>query len=72
MNYLTPEVYELARLALPDPNTSDKDQLEVVVDANDGHSKMEVYFIRVLYCESARLQHKEYKWLLDKRFNQMA
>jgi hypothetical protein len=72
MNYITNEIYESARLTLPDPNTSEKDQLAVVVETYDKTSKMNIHFVRVLFCESARLHHKEYKWILDKRFNQMA
>lgn len=72
MNYITVETYESARLTLPDPNNSEKDQLQVEIENDGKASHMKIHFIRVLFCESALLQHKEYKWILDKRFNQMA
>ncbi len=74
MNYITQEEYAKASLQLPNPNKSSTDEIEISVSttSEDGSTRDNVVrFVKVLFCDSPRIPEIEYKWLLDRRYNQM-
>ncbi len=74
MTFINQEEYRQASLLLPNPNKSELDEISIkIASCKEGGSESEsiVYFIRVLFCDSPRIPEVEYKWLLDKRYNQL-
>jgi hypothetical protein len=74
MTYINQEDYRQASLQLPNPNKWELDEISVrIASCKEGGSVSEsiIYFIRVLFCDSPRIPEVEYKWLLDRRYNQL-
>jgi hypothetical protein len=74
MTYIDQEDYRQASLLLPNPNRTELEEISVkVACCRDGASDSEkmIRFKRVLFCDSPRIPEVEYKWLLDRRYNQL-
>jgi hypothetical protein len=74
MTYINQEEYRQATLLLPNPNQTELGEISVkIASCRECGSISEsiIYFTRVLFCDSPRIPEVEYKWLLDKRYNQL-
>ncbi|MDO1446599.1 hypothetical protein Q0590_10080 [Rhodocytophaga aerolata] len=74
MTYISQEEYRQATLQLPNPNRTELSEISIKIafsQESGSVSESIIHFIRVLFCDSPRIPEVEYKWLLDKRFNQI-
>jgi hypothetical protein len=72
MRYIDKEEYDQARQLLPDPNRSELDTIVIELNQpspNNKQTQSSIYFTKVLFCDSPRIPEKEYKWILDRKFN---
>jgi hypothetical protein len=74
MIYIDQEDYKQAVMLLPNPNKSELEELSIkIASCKEGGTVSEciIYFTRVLFCDSPKIPELEYKWLLDRRYNQI-